>query len=1258
MINIDFNTLFGDPLKNLSAARYALQRTEIGRSGLIRVDLDEAQKLSYTLITSGQRFGDYGEAFAKASSEMITKYNVIKPLQRGAKGAVEIGLDSSFNPRVEQAAEFLTSINRRDVIGQLAGHREQLIRLGMSADEVDELISGTRQIGIQLSQVKDQIDVRNYVSDFIKRQLKKIGADNFFPFIDKDGGNILKFTSFSTLPDGKAGTFTNAQIHYILNALGSPMLDTNKTLGLFDAKSIEDFLQKLPKRFKGMFSERDLTIVTQDVISALGEGKTLDNTTLIIEEGLDFLRSAMGIEARAEDVASAIAHADTKQIIRSSLVRQMKSQEAGLTPDELFSRANQLTETLFGETGSLREVLSTSQTNREFLERAGGILGDDPQLKMVKQLFEDAEKEFDGDAIINERVFNAARRRVRSQLENIRARIVGGETSEALEQTFQDLQRQVNVLENSDLYQITGRGFLAEGQPKFAAQIREISQNLSNKYSLIIGRSGMKGELGLGGDSLREIILSGFGRSKGIVYSDPNLIATHPEIFASEESLKAMKQNSQKVLQQMSEVISQDMLSPNMVRDLKAQLNIDFTGLPEPVRLAKERNKRFAEEILRLHELGIGPKNSPIMMNHLANYFQTEMFTMEEGKYGTLFHSVLPNTKRFALSTETMHGTARYGFRSILGDTKMKTTFSGLSEADEVFSKDLMRFRVHDDRLLFGGGAVAEFFNALGGFDLDDKGLLTMIKYRDEMNVERILFSIARQPTSFQENIYGRAVFDQDTLKQLFSGDEEFVRTIAEMANENESDNVLRYIQNSLEKPYRLNKNSKMTILAGPDGQLYSDEIVEAAIEKRILSAYERMGRNIANVYEDNGRILRQIQKFGSTALTSKEFQRSNLQLIEQFKVENEDAFARAFPEIKEDLIKTIENYKNILTPEVHDQLSAAIRSDNSKRVTEILTSTTNEVDSIALASIREMSLVSRLSRGSEAADILGVYVNRSMVIASTLNQFDDFAGAFVGNDRVKNFLYGDGIKLVSSELAIDKATGFSLFKEFQGQVIKQINASVSSDAALGGVQRMMGLPRNLTVSQVGEEAIMEMGKRLGKMAGLQQTAVENTQARLGRNLSKQEADDLFPILDRFLLESKRLSEADQFTAAKGILAGLEETEQEFGTLSERATGIKRALQASITSQKKAIETLTEEFGRSTSRYASSSLVQRQTAEIARNTRANVKDESGKHKNESNNRSYSSFRRGNDRSSACHRKKQRQLTGSDKTKRTNKYRSI
>jgi len=208
MIGFNFNTLFEDPIKNLKAARYALQRTELGRSGLLRVDLDGEQKITYTLITSGQKFLDYGEAFAKASSEMITKFNVIKPLTKEG-GINKVSLNSPFNPRVAQTAEFLTAINDKKVLKDLEAHRGQLIKLGMEESEIDELIRGDRQIGIQLSQLKDQTDVRNYAKDFINRQMKKVGLENYFPFIDKDGANILRFTSFTKDAERNLYQFTN-----------------------------------------------------------------------------------------------------------------------------------------------------------------------------------------------------------------------------------------------------------------------------------------------------------------------------------------------------------------------------------------------------------------------------------------------------------------------------------------------------------------------------------------------------------------------------------------------------------------------------------------------------------------------------------------------------------------------------------------------------------------------------------------------------------------------------------------------------------------------------------------------------------------------------------------------------------------------------------------------------------------------------------------------------------------------------------------
>lgn len=227
----------------------------------------------------------------------------------------------------------------------------------------------------------------------------------------------------------------------------------------------------------------------------------------------------------------------------------------------------------------------------------------------------------------------------------------------------------------------------------------------------------------------------------------------------------------------MNQVMSQDMLTPRVLTSLRKQLEGDFTGLPEPVRLAKENNRRFAQEILRLHEMGVGPKNSPTMMNYLAKIFQSEMFAYEESdKYGKIFNAAMPDTYRIALSTQSIHGVGRDDFRS---------TLQGLGGADVGYARsqiapfiraadtasvttDLMRFRVHDSRLLFGAGGVPDFYSSLGGFDLDDKGILRLMTYNDTEGRKRLMFSLTRQPTSFQESIYGRMSFDAEGLKHLF----------------------------------------------------------------------------------------------------------------------------------------------------------------------------------------------------------------------------------------------------------------------------------------------------------------------------------------------------------------------------------------------------------------------------------------------------------------------------------------------------------
>jgi len=401
-------------------------------------------------------------------------------------------------------------------------------------------------------------------------------------------------------------------------------------------------------------------------------------------------------------------------------------------------------------------------------------------------------------------------------------------------------------------------------------------------------------------------------------------------------------------------------------------------------------------------------------------------------------------------------------------------------------------------------------------------------------------------------------------------------------------------------------------------------EAADVNIEQAIFSVYKRMGRSIANIYEDDGRMFKQIEKFGSSALTSKEFKRSGLRLMEELK--NQD-FGPEFPQIKADLLESVENFKGLLSDDQYSSLRNAINAEDHKAVSKMLSfENALGIDDTTLGSIRESALLSRLARGSEAQDILGVYVNRSMVIGSTLDQFDDFMST-IDDEGMRKFLYGDGIKLIASETAIDKTTGFALFKTFSASMKEMIDHSLSPEAALRSVENILapakGLTKELGVNSVGEGAIKEMGKRLGKQAGLYQTAISNQEAKLGRILNAEERKELFPIMDRLLLSSRRLSRLDQYTAAQGALEGLNATEERLGSLDEEARGIRNTLKALIESENQdaVIEFFDETFGSSTSKYARSSAVQKLVEETARNTKTNVKNEFVYYKIRPNNQS-------------------------------------
>jgi hypothetical protein len=401
------------------------------------------------------------------------------------------------------------------------------------------------------------------------------------------------------------------------------------------------------------------------------------------------------------------------------------------------------------------------------------------------------------------------------------------------------------------------------------------------------------------------------------------------------------------------------------------------------------------------------------------------------------------------------------------------------------------------------------------------------------------------------------------------------------MAEEESSTDGIRYINSVLRE---LPTENRLEIYATTDTGL-------ADIENQIHKVYEKMGRSLTSIYDDNNRILRNIEAFGDSALRNTiNLSRSKLQTIAV--EERTSKFIEIFPLLKEDISKSLDNFSPVLEGDFVSNLRAAIDSDNAQRVSDLLENAPAD-NRMAVAAMREEITLSRLARGSESSDILGVYVNRSMVVGSTLNQLDDFTSALGESAKAKDllkFLGKEAIGVIPSETAIDKSIAFSLFKGFEADIRGMIAGSMDADAAESTLQRFLNSTRGtgLTVDALGEQMTVTMGRRIGKMTAI----MENSEALIGQKMEEK----LFPMIDTLLLGSPetggRLSTKDQAKVAEGILEGLEEFDKEieFGGLQGRAKEIRDTLKGiDFKNDRAAATQLADIFGKEKGVYSFSS---------------------------------------------------------------------
>lgn len=750
-----------DPIKKLSIVQQSLRKTDLGRGGVIRVELDPSTSaIKYIVSATGERLDTPQEAFIAASTLMMTQYESIT----AASGSVLNLANNPNNPKYAQVGEILSEIQKNlkekslDTVTAAKLKAMGIDTASLGTDVSANIIASKTQRG---SKPKDFLKT---IREMSQRDPSKGG---FIPFIDNEGANLLQFKV-----GGKI--LSDEQTYYMLSVIGNPIFNQEKFASIFAGSDpLDSFMEKITKRMKGLVSERDITITEDTIRAALG---TKDPKSVVIEEGLETLRKELGLGDANSLEQKAIAKIDSSTILRKSLKNSGVVQDPEEYIKNVLGRAD------------IRDLIKKSKSNSDLLESVEGILSG-TDFEAFKKFMGDAEKEFDGIAVLNSKIIHGTKRKQNGVIKELDAEInklkqnIDSTTSPAnkqqLMQKLEQLQQRRNVIGRAEnLYQVTGRGSYDGLGIKTAFDIRDLDSSFDNVF-MIIGRSGMKKEIGLAG-SKNFITISGFGSSGGPVYADPILTAFNSP-FASPEDLQSMQQYSAQLLQDFEEAVNSDVLPEKIRNMLSRNLTEDLSYASPSMRSAKIRNQEYARRMLELHQSGIGPKQSPEMINLLHSSFASEAFRMTTNNQGEIrYLPAMPNVFRFAVSTETA-GALGGGEAPILGKGIENINFK-LAGQDQ--AAELLKFRISNGRLFFAAGSVPEFFQSLGGFDLDDKGLPRLMTYDDVAGKRRLAFSLTRQPSGLQESIIASAKLnDVKTLRALFGEKEDFKKVLAELSN-------------------------------------------------------------------------------------------------------------------------------------------------------------------------------------------------------------------------------------------------------------------------------------------------------------------------------------------------------------------------------------------------------------------------------------------------------------------------------------------
>lgn len=1054
----------------LEMHRRAVMSSMYGMNNIIKVELQN-NKVKFILNTTGVAYDSMQEAFEKAGESGITTF-------ARATGAMSTQLENIRG---------IGDLNKRLI-------------------EIQDALKTTPGLAKRLNITdpsKIFFETGSFKMPMGKKESTRSMVDRFSSGIivpDDNAFNILRVFEGTAGQDPVELSIDQISRLFIATSgeTGGILSTSELQKALTDInpqEALASLMQKAPKRIKGIIALKDISLTGDDLASALsglGTGQTglNEKTVRVFKPGEELTA-----------VAKAYLEDPIARINKSFGFFSAQDEEALL--NKAFGNLDTIDElkAFYGGTGAIEGVI----------ERLNNIgitsVGDFLDSKKASAFTSATESAFDGTSVINASMVKNMKSSMEKELKQLEKGMADGKIGAEALPKIKELISQLDNLRSGSLEATTGRVFMTiDGKARMIKAVFDSAgfRSALSSYGIITTDVALKKETALLGevDAIKLVL---HGDPSSTVYQDPLMPAFHHEVY-DETFEKAQQLRRARIISDYRKAIETGEISKKLKSRIYKDAGIDLTGLPEAVRNQQARNRMYAQRLKDAIESGMDLRTMPELLNYVKKHTESQLYRLKDGMY----QPALEDTFRFAIDTEQSY----YAGREIANRARLGSGLEAIQLSDGRELKALT-FQIQGHKMLFGGDAASIFKQSLGGFDLDDHGIVMPRIFEDASGSKKLGTFIFRQPTGPSEFIFGKANFgNSDTIKSFLGENDIFGNAIDDLIKDSK-------IEKRKKDVYLLLKNA-----LDPDSNVGIDATLsdfnqsnKNALEQSIIDVMERAQSFGYQMQTIDATKLFAGKKTGDYAagvsFSKQTFQNlidSGLirnKIEEKFLVDqyNQGIIKRAFVEkgafsVDNDFTAAI---KGAVGESIYNSQLSGLEKEQTKYLNAI--GSLMEKDKSLVEGIQvaiESNFLKKAREATKSADSLGTYINRLTVASAGSNQMQDILQALEKagvSESISQSITQKYIMAIAPSDVVDLIVNLSGTKgiglDTSTEVMKAFyEGATNKEAAQEALGRILkkDLSNVSLVDTLGMEMIATKGELMGQLRVLAMRNLDETQ--------------------------------------------------------------------------------------------------------------------------------------------------------------------